>query len=392
MKPFFMILLALFCYSTSFAKKYKVASPEAFNKAAAAAVPGDEIIILNGHYTDWAITINTNGNAGKPIIIKAQTAGKVIFSGRITQSLFKLTGSYTVLSGLQFADCRIAKDKGSSGLLVDVKAAQFCRITGCTFTRDTADAQFMPLVSVSGKAADNRIDHCQFIGNVDNMEVQVQVRDVDVPVRTLIDQNVFRDKPKVSWKNANGGECVQIGQDPVLLGTRYAYTTVRDNRFINCNGEAEVISNKSSGNRYSNNYLENCAGELVMRGGHDCVIDSNTIQGGTGGIRVNGTHHTITNNKLTGLPTGIRLMYGMAKGKEEIGFYIAASDCIVSNNHIDHCKVGILVGDSKNADWTGKFDTKRYPSRVMQDVPPTNYQLADNVITDSQDTLVDNTR
>ena len=28
-----------------------------------------------------------------------------------------------------------------------------------------------------------------------------------------------------------------------------------------------------------------------------------------GGIRVNGTHHTITNNILDGLPTGIRLMY-----------------------------------------------------------------------------------
>ena len=53
-----------------------------------------------------------------------------------------------------------------------------------------------------------------------------------------------------------------------------------------CNGEPEVISNKSSNNIYRKNYFEDCDGELVMRGGHDCVIDSNVIKGGNSGIRV----------------------------------------------------------------------------------------------------------
>ncbi len=383
-----LLLLSFLCGS---ATDHKVSTPEDFQKALAVVHPGDAIIIANGSYTNWALTVNTRGTAGKPIIIRAESTGKVIFSGVADKPVFRLTGAFTILSGLTFSDCRLLKTKTSSGILVELKNTQSCRLTECNFTRDTADAQYMPLVVISGKAKYNRVDHCSFTGNIDNMEVQVQISKNEVPQHTLIDQNIFRDKPKVSWKNANGGECVQVGQDPVLLGNQYAYSIVRNNRFIACKGEAEVISNKSSGNRYINNYLEACDGELVMRGGHDCVIDSNTIIGGTGGIRINGTHHTIANNKLEGLPTGIRFMYGMGKGKEEIGFYIAASDCLVKQNHINNCKVGIIMGDSKNADWTGKFDTNRYPSRTMQDVAPFSNKLSDNVITNTEKTMVENT-
>ncbi|MEO7215416.1 hypothetical protein [Mucilaginibacter sp.] len=96
--------------------------------------------------------------------------------------------------------------------------------------------------------------------------------------------------------------------------------------------------------------------------------------------RVNGTAHTITNNSFKELPIAIRLMYGMAKGKIDTGFYIAASDCVIKNNKINHCGTGILIGGSKNADWTGKFDTKRYPSRTMQDVAPFNNEVKSNAI------------
>lgn len=384
-----LLLLSFLCAS---ATDHKVSTPEEFQKAATIVHPGDAIVIANGNYSNWFLTVDTRGTADKPIIIRSETTGKVVFSGRADKPVFRLTGAFTVLSGLVFTDCRLLKEKTSSGVLVELNNTVSCRVTECTFARDTADAQFMPLVIISGNAEHNRIDHCSFTGNIDNMEVQVRISRNEIPQHTLIDQNVFRDKPKVSWKNANGGECVQIGQDPVLLGKQYAYSIVRNNRFIACKGEAEVISNKSSGNSYINNYLEDCDGELVMRGGHDCIIDSNTIKGGTGGIRINGTHHTITSNKLEGLATGIRLMYGMAKGKEETGFYIAASDCSVKQNYIHNCRVGILIGDSKNADWTGKFDTKRYPSRVMQDIAPFDNKLSDNVIRNTKEPVVDNTQ
>jgi poly(beta-D-mannuronate) lyase len=389
MKYLCLIILYLLHTETGVASKvYNVNNQADLIKIASTAKAGDEIIIANGNYTGWETVLNTNGTANKPVIIHAETSGKVIFYGNVNKPVFQLTGSYTQISGITFSGCNVFKAQG--GFLIELHNAKYCRVTGCAFTKNTAKDQFMPIVVISGKGENNRIDHCTFIGNIDNQELQVKITADAVPLNSLIDHNTFEDKDKVSWKVFNGGECVQIGQDPVLLGTQYAYSTVRDNRFINCNGEAEVISNKSSGNKYINNCFENCQGELVMRGGHDCLIDSNRFKGGSGGIRVNGTHHTITNNVLTRLPTGIRLMYGMAKGKNEIGFYIAASDCLIKNNHITNATTGILIGDSKDADWTGKFDTKKYPSRTLQDVAPFSNTLIGNKIENTQTPILHN--
>jgi poly(beta-D-mannuronate) lyase len=384
MKNILFTIGCLCAFQLSFGKIYKVKTAEEFNKVAVSVLAGDEIVIANGNYSNWATVINNNGTLDKPIIIRAESLGKVIFSGEVRQAVFQITGTYIQVKGLKFEGCQLLKTKGADVVLIQMNAAKYCRITNCAFTKNTVDAQFMPIVVVSGQGEHNRVDHCQFTGNVNNQEVQVRVAANDVSLYTLIDHNVFIDKDSVTWKGNNGGECLQIGQDPILLGNRYSYATVRDNRFLHCNGEPEVISNKSSGNKYINNYFENCYGELVMRGGHECLIDSNTFAGGTGGIRVNGTGHTITNNTLKDLPIAIRLMYGMAKGKIDTGFYIAASDCIIKNNQITHCDTGILIGGSKNADWTGKFDTKRYPSRTIQDVAPFNNQLDNNAITDTK--------
>jgi poly(beta-D-mannuronate) lyase len=388
-KHFYLIMLYLLHAGISVAGKiYTVNNQADLLKATSAAKGGDEITIANGNYTGWETVVNTNGTAAKPVIIRAESPGKVIFSGDVNKPVFQITGTYTEISGITFSGCNVFKAQG--GFLIELKNAKHCRITDCTFAKNVAKDQFMPIVVISGNGDNNRVDHCTFTANVDNQELQVKITADAVPLNSLIDHNTFKDKDKVGWKVFNGGECVQIGQDPVLLGTQYAYTTVRNNRFIHCNGEAEVISNKSSGNRYINNYFEDCQGELVMRGGHDCLIDSNTFKGGTGGIRVNGTHHTITNNILSGLPTGIRLMYGMAKGKNEVGFYIAASDCLIKNNYISNATTGILIGDSKNADWTGKFDTKKYPSRTLQDIAPFNNTLIDNKIENTQTPILHN--
>lgn len=384
-------LIALVFFTTiAFASGIKVHTAAELETAINNAQPGDVIIIANGAYTDWSCVLNGRGEAEKPIIIRAESRGKVSFSGTITKTIFKITGAYLELSGFSFTECKISRIPGQTTTLVEMQESANCRLSNCTFQKNEALSQFMPIVVVAGNGESNRVDHCTFISNVNNMDVQVVVAKETVPLHTLIDHNEFKNKAKVTWPVFNGGECVQVGQDPVLLGSRSSFTTVKDNRFIECNGEPEVISNKSSDNKYIGNYLKNCEGELVMRGGFDCLVDRNTIDGGTAGIRVNGGHHTITNNKISNVKTAIRLMYGMANGRSEIGFYIAASDCVISGNKISHVQTGIFIGDSKNADWTGKFDVKRYPSRTVQDVAPSNNDIKNNSITAAVNEIVRN--
>jgi poly(beta-D-mannuronate) lyase len=368
------ILLSLIFIQKITAKVYHISSEIEFKSIQALLSPGDEVEIKNGNYTDWALAISSKGTAAKPIIIRAEKPGMVIFSGNITTPVFKVSGDYIFIKGISFKNCVLTK----TSILIELNATNNCQLSNCNFSANRVTAQFTPLVIISGNGHTNVIEGCNFTSNVDNQDVQVKITKDSFPKLTLIENNVFSDKVRVSWQNGNGGECVQIGQDPVLLGNQRPETTVCKNRFIHCNGENEVISNKSSGNKYLNNYFEDNDGELVMRGGHDCVIADNTFKGGTGGIRINGTNHTIINNKIDGIQTAIRLMYGMAKGKEEIGFYIAASDCTIKNNTISNATTGILVGDSKDADWTGKFDTKRYPSPVMQSVAPFNNNIVEN--------------
>ncbi|MEO7215415.1 chondroitinase-B domain-containing protein [Mucilaginibacter sp.] len=277
-----LTVICLCVVQLSFGEIYKVATQDEFYKAASVILPGDEIVVANGNYSDWSLTLNANGTADKPIIVRGEKAGKVVFNGEVRQPVLKLTGSYIQLNDLKFEGCQLFKTKGTDVVLIQVDAAKHCRVTNCVFTKNTVDAQFMPIVVVSGHGDHNRVDHCHFSANFNNQEVQVRVGKEGVSLYTLIDHNTFMDKDSVTWKGNNGGECVQIGQDPILLGNRYSYATVRDNRFIRCSGEPEVISNKSSGNKYINNYFEDCHGELVMRGGHECLVDSNKFAGGTG--------------------------------------------------------------------------------------------------------------
>ncbi|HMJ48595.1 MAG TPA: chondroitinase-B domain-containing protein [Ferruginibacter sp.] len=386
-KQIFIVFLMLVAKSAC-CKSYLIHSEQEFNSTIQQIKPGDEILIANGTYSPWALIINSKGTAALPITIRAETTGKVIFTGDVEQSIFKLTGSYTILRGITFTACNVLKANNHSGVLAELNNSRYCRITDCFFSRNVARAQFMPIVVVSGQGEYNQVDHCTFIGNVDNQELQVRITKDVFPVYTIIEKNVFKDKNKVNWKIFNGGECVQIGQDPILLGTIQSNTIVRENQFIRCSGEPEVISNKSSNNTYLKNYFEDCDGELVMRGGHDCIVDSNTIKGGNSGIRVNGTGHRVTHNNISNVKSGIRLMYGMASGKKEIGFYIAASNCQVKYNRIENAATGIFIGDSKNADWTGKFDTLRYPSRVIQDVIPFNNTVADNTFINTGTNIV----
>ncbi|WP_207532310.1 chondroitinase-B domain-containing protein [Desertivirga arenae] len=373
-----ILLFAVFYFGSLNAKEYKVASQQEFEAAAAKAKPGDVITIKNGEYHGWATKVNLNGSAKRPIVIRAERRGEVVFAGEFSAPIFHLRTKYTVIRDINFKNCTLFKSEGKNGLLIQLDDSENSRISSCIFENNRVMVQNMSLIIISGNGKNNEVDSCSFLNNKDAQDLKVQITRETCPQNTLIQNNLWRDKQKVSWKNLNGGECVQIGQEPVLLGTIKANATVRENTFIRCNGEAEVISNKSSNNKYIRNYLEDCDGEIVMRGGHNCLIDSNIIKGGNSGIRLSGTEHIVLNNQLSGVKIAIRLLYGAGKGKMETGFYVAPSNCVIKTNQIRDCETGILVGDSKNIDLTGRFDPARYPSPLQQNIAPFDNKIESN--------------
>ncbi len=85
-------------------------------------------------------------------------------------------------------------------------------------------------------------------------------------------------------------------------------TVVERNLFERCDGEIEIISNKSCENVYRFNTFRDCAGMLTLRHGNRCVVEGNFFLGqhkrGSGGIRIIGEDHVVINNYIDGVTQG----------------------------------------------------------------------------------------
>ena len=90
------------------------------------------------------------------------------------------------------------------------------------------------------KGGYNRIDHCVF-SNMNHSGVTLRVRSgADQEGYHQIDHNYFGPKP---GGDGNGYESIKVGDGDTSM---YALNTiVEKNYFYRCNGEVEMISNKS---------------------------------------------------------------------------------------------------------------------------------------------------
>ena len=95
-------LVLIGCISTQVAAKdYFIENKQAFNDIAANLVAGDKVVLKNGTWSDFEILLEGQGTKNSPIILTAETNGKVILSG---QSNLRLAGKYLEASGLVFKD------------------------------------------------------------------------------------------------------------------------------------------------------------------------------------------------------------------------------------------------------------------------------------------------
>lgn len=380
-------LIALLIFGmipASYASEKTVRSMEEARSALEVARPGDEVILEAGEYPDFAVEMNGSGETSHPIVLRASSPGAVVITGRAN---IKMRGKHLEIRDLVFRDCNPAP--GSRGAVLFEEATE-CRLTSCSFERCAYLA--LPLVGFRSRTQRSRVDHCVFKSNQFRCVVVVVERGSEktgAPLQNRIDHNLFMDVPELG---RNGGETVQIGQGAVPLSDIRTATIVEENLFIRCNGEAEIISVKTSGNLLRNNVFRECEGELVLRHGHENVVSGNTFIKGRGGVRVCGSGHTVEGNVVSECREyGIRLSYGTTDTLHPAS-YLPVHGCSITGNVISGCgEGGILVGLFPNMKFENeKWGKAPYFSRTIMKttVAPENNVIESNIITGSGDNLM----
>lgn len=286
LKPALLILLlATTGNFQSFATEHTATSQADIARITAALRPGDNLILADGTWKDQIIVFRGQGTGQKPITLRAATPGKVVFSGK---SSLTVEGEHLVVSGLSFKE-------GAGNNTITIKG-NHCRLTETSVT----GGDYKHFVRLWG--TENRVDHC-YLANKTSEAPTLQVEVEEKPNHHRIDHNHFGPRPPLG---KNGGETIRIGYSHQSM--RNSGTIVEHNLFDRCDGEIEIISNKSCENIYRYNTFLDCAGTMTLRHGNRCTVDGNFFIGhhkqGSGSIRIIGEEHTITNNYIDGVDRG----------------------------------------------------------------------------------------
>lgn len=309
---------------------------------------GDTVLFANGNWLNAEITCKGKGGENQPIVFMAETPGEVIFTGA---SKMHISGSYLEVRDVVFQINAIAEE----GSLIEFRGASgeadHCRLTNVTIeeTKDQKNSPDTKWVSLYG--THNRVDHCSLIGKTNSGTLLVVWLDKN-PDFHLIDHNYFGPRLELG---KNGAETIRIGTSE---WERYASNCIVEfNLFEECNGEIEIISNKSVGNEYRFNTFRNCQGTLTLRHGSDCIVHGNFFFGNPenkcGGIRIIGPGHKVYNNYLENLSgTDYKAAICLANGvpNSPANRYRQVENALVGFNTIINCNQPFAIGAGKDAE------------------------------------------
>lgn len=344
------------------------------NSAIATADPGDTILMANGTWTDTVIIFNTDGLPEQPITLRAVTDGQVSMEGA---SRLRIAGDYLIVQGLHFTNGSVSDGahviefrNGSSDL------ANNSRLTHCAITDYNPSDSSTNYKWVSVYGMNNRVDHCAFSGmNHAGVTLTIWLGTDAPPNNTRIDHNLFRDHAE---GNGNGFETIRIGTSSRSLQDSKAI--VEDNYFFRCDGEIEIISNKSVGNIYRRNTFESCSGQLTLRHGNECLVEGNYFLGngvsGSSGVRVIGEDHIIINNYFENLRgtssrAAIALMSGVPNSP--LNRYFQVQRALIAYNTFSGCRENFAIGIEAS-------DTE---------LPPIDSIIANNIVQGADAPLID---
>ena len=330
-----------------------VRTQEEYRSALGRVQPGDKIVLANGVWRDFEILFTGVGRADRPITLTAETKGEVLISG---QSNLRMAGKHLVVSGLIFKNGHSPTNTVIAFRRSPGDLAYYSRVTETVIDRFNNPERYETDFWVMMYGKYNRFDHNHLEGK-SNAGVTMAIRLDSEESREnhhRIDYNYFGHRPILG---ANGGETLRIGTSQYSLSD--SMTLVENNYFDRCNGELEIISNKSGGNLFRGNLFHESRGTLTLRHGNNNVVENNVFLGNrvdhTGGIRVINKGQVVRNNYLHGL-TGHRLggalvvMNGVPDSP--INRYHQVVGAVIRNNSIidsDHIELAAGSDEERSA-------------------------------------------
>ena len=342
MKLFSLKITVLIFFSSFFAiaQPIMVSTIDEFNLAMKKVSSGGTVILKNGEWRDVMINAHGNGTKQSPVIVKAETPGKVLITG---DSSLNIYGTYVIVSGLWFKDGKTTKKH-----VVQFRKNSTVFAYNCRFTNSTI-SYFDTVNDISNHC----VDHNNFTGKESKGTTLVVVlREKEHQENNhRIDHNYFGFRPELG---ENGGETIRIGTSTFSRSS--SETLVENNIFRACNGESEIISNKSEDNIYRNNLFIESEGTLTLRHGNNAIVENNVFVGNgkpkTGGVRVINAGHVVQNNLMIGLKgTGYRAPIVVMNGvpNSPLNRYDQVKDVIIQNNTIIDCSP-IVFGAGKSTE------------------------------------------
>jgi len=373
---FLILMLCNSCKDTSVQPKV-VSNINELNDAIQNVKAGDHIVLANGVWKDVEINFSGQGTEAKPIILRAETPGKVTIEG---VSNLKIGGDYLEVHDLHFKNGYTPSRNVIQFKINDTLIANHSKVTNCVIEEFTQPDRDVSDHWVEFWGRHNELSN-NYIAGKSNFGPTVMVMlkgNQHIKNYHQIVNNHFGPRPR---KGGPHGETMQIGDSGTSMTP--SHTNVENNLFERCNGEVEIISSKSNNNTFKNNVFFESEGSLVLRHGNYATIDGNIFIGNDnsefiGGIRVINTGHWITNNyfyKLKGSTFRAPLAVMNGIPKSPLNRYNQVTDAVIAyNTFVDtktpfHFSVGSNVSQSEVL-----------PKSEIRSARPTRTVVANNIL------------
>ena len=376
-----ILFLSISCQSENSKNRILVNNMDELRLAIADATAGTTIVLANGVWTDAQIKFYGHGNENSPIKLTVETPGEVTLEG---QSYIHLGGEYLIVDGLYFKNgyspeggvirFQIGKDSTAFHSQVTQSVIEnFSRLNRWENDR---------WIEMYGQH--NKFDHNYITGKSNDGATLMVYHKGNQHTNSYhqIEYNHFGPRPR---KGGPRGETMRLGGSETSMTP--GKVRVANNFFDRCNGEVEIISDKTNFNNFINNIFYKCEGSLVMRHSDYTTVDGNMFIGDDdsdfyGGIRVINTGHWITNNyfyKIRGAEfrSPLAVMNGIPKSS--LNRYKQVTDVVVAYNTWVDCSSPFQIGVGQN-----KASKDVLPKSEIRSAPPIRTVLANNIIYNTQ--------